>query len=124
MPEDSTFLKNRSCIVGGGVTPRRSFHLPLMSSGKQMKAKAKSNPTERTSTDASLGNSFEVRIGFLPSLGKKKVTRERNVTLASRGSSSETTCRKKMVEMSKVEEEDPEEGLNGVCVKVGKNQYG
>jgi len=26
--------------------------------------------------------------------------------------------------MSKVEEEDPEEGLNGVCVKVSKNQYG
>ena len=64
-----------------------------------MKAKAKSNPTKRTCPDVSLGNSFDVRIGFLTSLKKKEVARERKVTLASRGSSSETICREKMVEM-------------------------
>ena len=72
-----------------------------------MKSQAKSNPTERTSPDSRVGHSFDVIIGFLPSLEKKKVSRERNITLAIRGSSSKTIYRKNMVEMVKIVEEDP-----------------
>lgn len=76
-----------------------------MASGKQMKTKMKNHYTERNSTDTSLGSSFEMRIGFLPYLDKKQVIRERNITMASRGSSNETSCRKKVTEMKKVIEE-------------------
>lgn len=72
-----------------------------------MRRKMQKHHIERNSTDTSLGSSFEMRIGFLPSLEKKQVIRERNITMASRGSSNETSCRKKVTELKKVVE-DPQ----------------
>jgi hypothetical protein len=44
-PREGDAFKNHSCIVETGRTPRKSFYLPQMASGKQMKTKVKSNPT-------------------------------------------------------------------------------
>jgi hypothetical protein len=55
----------------------------------------KSNNTDRNSTDTS-NYEAESSINFLPTLKKKGVIRERNITMASRSSSRSISCRRKV----------------------------